>query len=136
MRLAIGLAVLSILALTACQSQEIDYDKIGESVAEAIGQSRLEVSFFGTNAKMIELDEGEYNVYAVAAKDDNTAEIQVKIKSLDGLWTELISAKSEGDEEVLVGTGNLKIEESGLYILYGYADDAIRNWWRINLIPQ
>ena len=130
------------LALTACQPQDIDYDKIGEAVAEAAkGTARVQSSFYGSGARLIELEQGDFNVYAVATRSNSssyqsTPEIQVKIKPLGGLWTELITVRAEGEEEVLVGIGNLKIENQGLYVLHGYANELIEGWWHVDLFRR
>ena len=132
MKLAIAMAVLTMLALTACQSQEIESDKIGVFEASAT------ISFIGPGARLIELEKGEFDVYAVAARvgenADDVWEMQVKIKPIGGLWTELISAKTEGEEEVLVATGDLKIDESGLYILHGDTNNTL--WWTVDIFRR
>ena len=135
MRVAIGLAVLSILGLTACQPQEIDYDRLGASVATAVSESSdTQIEFFGSGARLIELEKGEFNVYAVAVRADSfdpsffsqeEPELSVIIKPVGGIWTEIMSLRSEGEEEVLVGTGNLKIDDPGLYILHGVGNEAV-----------
>ena len=136
MRLAIAMAVIAALALAACQPQQIDYDLFSKKVADAIEDNPiLKIRLFGSEAHLIELEKGEYNVYAVAYTRDifdtsnsDTLGIQVTIKPVNGLWTELITAKTDGDKEVISATGHVVIEEAGFYVLFGKADDTVYSW--------
>ena len=127
----VGAIILSVMALTACQSQETDSSKIGVHEASAT------INFFGVGARMLELDAGHYDVYALAPRATSTTGewyMNVKIRRHEGLWTELIAITDSAEKDVLIGTSDLEIEESGLYVLYGDTNHSL--WWTIDMFRR